>query len=266
MNSFDERIDTIERNASAAGITLPPGASEEAIAAAEAALGVVLPPEVRAFYLRHDGGGEDAFHLDADRELLSLEGIVGQWRIWKNLLDEDAFDDERARPGSGVQARWFTEKWIPLTFDAAGSHHMLDLDPAPGGTHGQVLSFWHDSPERTCEGPDFLTWLAGCPWGEGVEREGSDEVGRAGDDDDADDAPEPTFDAEHVVFSKHAGAGDVLPRAQLAIVMSELGQAQLVAQANEVIDFVKRYMFDPAPDDVVSWAEMKAWLKSDKPG
>ena len=164
--SFAARIEEIEARARAAGVELPAGASEAAIADAERALGSTLPDEVRAWYLAHDGGGDDEYVLEG-REFLSLAGIVGQWKIWKQLLDDGVFEDnDHSEPGPGVQQKWWIPEWVPVTYDGAGNHHVIDLAPGAGGVVGQVMSVWHDDGERTVVAASFLDWLTQATWGE----------------------------------------------------------------------------------------------------
>lgn len=161
----DAAIDRIVAKAKAAGVILSEGASEETIAAVEVVLGMRLPAEVVAFYRRHDGA-EDWEVLEG-RELLSLERIVAEWQVWKGLLDNGTFEtNDQGEPDAGVQQRWWIPEWIPITYDGAGNHHVLDLAPAEGGTHGQILSFWHDDPARTVVAKSFLEWLESATWGE----------------------------------------------------------------------------------------------------
>ncbi|MFO0760277.1 MAG: SMI1/KNR4 family protein [Byssovorax sp.] len=164
--SVAERIEAIARAAKKAGVTLPKGASEEALAKAEKALGVKLPEDMRAFYRAHDGGpaGEG---VCSGRELLSLQGIVRQWKIWKKLFDQGEFEenDEDVEADEGVQETWWIPAWIPVTYDFSGNHDVLDMAPGKGGKAGQIVSMWHDDPGRTLEGDDFLSWLEGQTWG-----------------------------------------------------------------------------------------------------
>lgn len=157
-------IAKIEANARAAGVKLPPGASAAAIEALEKTLGLELPEEVKAWYRVHDGGG-DAYVLE-NRELLSVKYIAGQWKIWKDLLDQGVFGaNDHGEPGPGVQKKWWIPEWVPVTYDGAGNHDVVDLAPGKGGTRGQILSFWHDEPSRRVVGRDFLSWLAEREWG-----------------------------------------------------------------------------------------------------
>jgi cell wall assembly regulator SMI1 len=161
----DAAIARIEAKAAAAGVSLAKGASAKAIAAAEKAIGAHLPEEVVAFYRRHDGS-EDEPAVEG-RELLSLSRMVSEWKIWKDLFDQGTFEaNDHGRPGAGVQQKWWIPEWVPVTYDGAGNHHVLDLAPAPGGTRGQILSFWHDDDPRTVEAKDLLAWLEGAHWGD----------------------------------------------------------------------------------------------------
>ncbi len=163
-SAHDGLLERIEAAAKKAGVALAQGATDVAIAAAEKDLGQSLPDDVKAFYRRHDGA-EDEEAIEG-RELLSLERMVGEWKIWKDLYDKGTFEtNDHGEPGEGVQKRWYIPQWIPVTYDGSGNHHVIDLAPAQGGVPGQVLSFWHDEAARTVAGRDLLSWLADATWG-----------------------------------------------------------------------------------------------------
>jgi cell wall assembly regulator SMI1/predicted DNA-binding WGR domain protein len=173
-------IARIEEKAKKANVKLNRGASEKAIAAAEKALGAQFPEEVKAFYRAHDGSDDDCT-VEA-RELLSLTRIVSEWKVWKDLLDKGTFgDNDHSEPDDGVQQKWWIPEWIPMTYDGSGNHHVLDLAPGKGGTRGQIMSFWHDAGERTVEGKDFLSWLAGAEWGDPDHVDEAEESAQDGD-------------------------------------------------------------------------------------
>src|SRR5215470_15643416 len=71
---------------------LAPGASEEAVHRAEAALGVTLPEDFKAFYRLHNGEGA-GFFLD-HHEFLSLEGIIGTWQMYTGFLRDGTYAGE----------------------------------------------------------------------------------------------------------------------------------------------------------------------------
>src|SRR4051812_47853514 len=103
----------LDANAPAGYGGLRPGASAEAIAAAEVAMGLTLPDDVKASYRIHDGqdggpgliGGEGWF-------LLPLEQIVRGWRNW-------------SRDESNVA------RWVPLAWIGMGDYVFLNLEPDP---------------------------------------------------------------------------------------------------------------------------------------
>ena len=165
LSKYDAAIERIEAKAQAAGVRLAAGASDEAIEAAQQKLGVTFPEEVVAFYRRHDGSDDEP--AIEGRELLSLDSIVGEWKIWKDLLDQGTFNDnDHGTPDEGVQKKWWIPEWIPITYDGCGNHHVLDLAPAEGGVYGQILSFWHDDDPRTVVGKGLLAWLESATWGD----------------------------------------------------------------------------------------------------
>ncbi len=163
---FSGLLKKVEEKAKKAGVTLPAGASEAAFTALETTLGFPLSASMKAYYRAHDGGPEDADDfVDADdlggRELLSLERIASEWKVWKGLLDAGDFgDNDHSDPEKGVQQRWWIPQWVPVTYDGSGNHHVVDMAPADFGVAGQVLSFWHDEETRTVVGKGFLAWLA----------------------------------------------------------------------------------------------------------
>ena len=139
--------------------TMQPGTTEEKIAALEKTLGVRLPDDYRAFLLLCNGqktGAELGFY---DGELLSAQNVKSQWKIWKELLDDGHFEESKSKPHKGVRPDWWNPRWIPFTHDGGGNHLCLDLDPAKGGKLGQVISMWHDSPERELMYSGFSEWL-----------------------------------------------------------------------------------------------------------
>ena len=137
---------------------LQPGATDEAIKQAEIFLGIELPEDVKASYRLHNG--QDGYNGLMDGwELLSLERMMDEWKIWKELLDSGDFDDSKSDPDSPIQADWWNAKWIPLTSNGCGDHHCLDLDPAPGGNVGQIITMWHDWERREIVASRFQNWL-----------------------------------------------------------------------------------------------------------
>jgi cell wall assembly regulator SMI1 len=139
--------------------SLHSGASPDELLQSEQFLGLALPDDVKASYRIHDGQEPGGFGLIDCWELLSLERMREEWSVWKDLLDGGDFADVSSSPDPAIRDDWWNPRWIPLTYSGSGDHHCLDLDPAPGGTLGQIILMWHDDATRTLVAPDFRRWL-----------------------------------------------------------------------------------------------------------
>jgi cell wall assembly regulator SMI1 len=95
-------------------------------------------------------------------ELEALDPVGGS----QSGADEGVRNDARFRPG-----------WVPF-MDADGDKLVLDLDPAPGGTYGQVFE-WSStgSTHNRVLASSFGEWLAGLAEALSKRRFGLDEFG-----------------------------------------------------------------------------------------
>lgn len=144
---------------------LRPGATRDAVKELERLTGTPMPASFKEFYAIHDGQQKARAGLvDAD-QLLSLEDIITQWHHWKDLLDAGTFSWNEepifSTPDTGIKNDWWNPLWVPFTGDGFGNHLCIDLDPAPEGTCGQVITFWHDDSHRAIVAPSFEAWLQG---------------------------------------------------------------------------------------------------------
>ncbi|WP_143307987.1 SMI1/KNR4 family protein [Chitinophaga vietnamensis] len=140
---------------------LYPGVSADSIAALEDLTGAALPATFKAFYAIHDGQKADKAGLVNGDTLLPLHEIILQWQQWKRLLDEGTFKTQLVcEPDTGICYNWWNPLWIPFTHDGLGNYLCIDLDPTPGGTPGQVITFWHDDPHREIVAPSFEAWIS----------------------------------------------------------------------------------------------------------
>lgn len=129
---------------------LRPGASDEALASAEAALGAPLPPAFRAFYRWRDVQGPGFYTPWLENlTVLPLRAGVQASQTLTGLLQAGAFD----------LANWWHPRWLPSLDDGAGNHLCLDLAGSFTGRPGQIIEFWHDDAARPVVAPDFATWL-----------------------------------------------------------------------------------------------------------
>ena len=49
--------------------------------------------------------------------------------------------------------------WIPISDNSGGEHLCVDLDPAEGGTVGQLFSYWHEYGAWRIVAPSFTVFL-----------------------------------------------------------------------------------------------------------
>lgn len=139
---------------------LRPGASDAEIDAVESALNVRFPDDLRASIRLHDGQDPEAPTLLPDGQLLALDELRDRWSFQRELLDaRDPIMDSVSEPDPGVRPDWWNPCWIPLTDDISSDYLCCDLNPAPGGAIGQVITFWHDSPARSLRAPSITAWL-----------------------------------------------------------------------------------------------------------
>jgi len=128
------------------------GATDEDFERLEEVLGYALPEDFKEIYRIHNGEKEG--YCLMGEEWLSIDRIIDEYKIWKELYDDDDFSEDGkdygCSPEEGIKPDfWWNPKWISLTADGGGNGKMIDLDPAPGGTAGQIIQMWHDDPIRS---------------------------------------------------------------------------------------------------------------------
>lgn len=119
---------------------LQPGASPDAIEAAEEAMGIKLPEDVKASYRVHDGQAREPGLIGGEAWcLLTLKEMVKSWRKWSTL-------DERYR------------NFVPVAWGGAADYVFLDL-----GTNaerpGCLIVQRSDSDEPDPVAQSFRLWL-----------------------------------------------------------------------------------------------------------
>jgi cell wall assembly regulator SMI1 len=160
MKDVWQRIENwLEMNAPEVREGLNPPATPAQIAEAERALGVSFPPDLVEIFLIHDGQNRDTPGLLEGWEFLSLERIVDEWKVWKDLLDGGDFQGSQSKSEGHTVTDWWSPRWIPITYSGSGDHHSVDLNPGPLGQSGQIITMWHDDPFRPVLAPSFRAWL-----------------------------------------------------------------------------------------------------------
>lgn len=142
---------------------LAPGATAKDVTEAEAALGYGFPADLRHLLSRHNGSSEA--QVLPGWELFSTLRIVDEWRVWEDLrLAQFVPDGLTCAPSGPIRGdEWWRLGWLPFCGDGGGNHLCLDMDPAPDGCGGQVISMWHDDPTRALIAislTDFIEMIA----------------------------------------------------------------------------------------------------------
>lgn len=131
-------------------LRLRPACTPERIAAAEAALGLTFPDDLRATLLVHDG--QDGERSGTDDDVFEwlpgcsawkpLSAIVERWKEERDMAEEGEEDEALEAEGP-----LYTVLWHPRRIPVAGTpwwdgdNTYVDLVPSPRGTPGQVITF-----------------------------------------------------------------------------------------------------------------------------
>jgi cell wall assembly regulator SMI1 len=91
--------------------------------------------------------------------LLKLEQIAREWTLQEQLSADAVFEDDECEHKDPIQPVWWNAQWIPIGSNSSGDFICLDLNPAPGGNVGQVISYWHTDPDRKVLANSFRDWL-----------------------------------------------------------------------------------------------------------
>ena len=119
--------------------SLRPGAAEAALAALAAAVGRPLPDDYQALYRRHDGLRDEADNLGSLWYGMSLLPLAEVRAAYEYQAAQTRTSPLRRAPPAVRTAALQNPYWLRLGFDGSHGWLVVDLDPAPAGTYGQVL-------------------------------------------------------------------------------------------------------------------------------
>lgn len=140
-------------------IVFNPGAKESVIAAAEAALGVTFPADLRAYLLLADGERWNSDGFIGDWQLLELKFIVQETQRMRALVDDGSFNDNTNDETPAIKGLWWNPQWLPIVASGSGHFFCVDLDPGPAGTVGQIILFLHDDAGRYLVAHSLRAWF-----------------------------------------------------------------------------------------------------------
>lgn len=156
-------LDQIADNFKNFNYDLHPGVTDKKILTIEKTIGKNFPEDFKEFYKIHNGEIEHGQGILQGEEFLSMERIVEEWNVWKELLEAGDFTDEgedfKSEPDTGIKDNWWNIHWVPFTYDGNGNHICIDLDPTEEGNYGQIIRMWHDEPVRELLADSFTEWI-----------------------------------------------------------------------------------------------------------
>ena len=132
-----------------------PGATARELDTLEGFVGHPLPEAFRRTWSEHDGMRTSPLLL---LDFLSVEQIADEWR---GLRDYEGSSGGLEADAIGpVKALWTSPAWIPFVLIGGETRHFcIDLDPAPGGSVGQVIHATPKGEERRVVAPDVEAFL-----------------------------------------------------------------------------------------------------------
>lgn len=141
MKQVWQRIQTwLDENAPAGYGSLRAGASAERVRAAEKAIGLKLPADVKVSYRIHDGQDTEPGLVGGEGwRLLSLKEIVEVWTRWIRADPKDA-------------------RYVPIAWGEMDDYVFLNLDPDSERTRC-LMAQRRDSAEPHPLASSFSAWL-----------------------------------------------------------------------------------------------------------
>ena len=79
---------------------------------------------------------------------LSLEQILQEWKMQKELLESGDFEGLEPQSADGIANDWWKVGWIPFADNGGGDYYCIDMNPTDTGTTGQVISHSHETGEH----------------------------------------------------------------------------------------------------------------------
>lgn len=142
---------------------LRPGASEQAVSAAESAIGVTFTHDLKGLYRLSNGAKSD--QCFAGLRFMSLSELVTAWQ--GNFVTAQSLGSSRigisselsSVPQGAIRRCYMNSGWISFATDGGGNYLAVDTDPDVNGTYGQIISHGRDILMMHVLGSDMAGFL-----------------------------------------------------------------------------------------------------------
>jgi cell wall assembly regulator SMI1 len=125
------------------------GASDADLEAFETRFDVTLPEAFKTLYRWRDGQSpEDFSSLQDNRMFSSLEDIATTKALLDGMIGSDFEDPD-----------WWLRRWVPFLANGGGDHLCVVARTEGNFGVGQLVSFWHDDPQRSVAYASIEDWL-----------------------------------------------------------------------------------------------------------
>jgi cell wall assembly regulator SMI1 len=142
------------------GWPLAPGASERDLLAFERTIGANLPADARQSYLRHNGSaGVRLLSVVGEGKWVTVKEAARQWKFFQDIRPDLEAGGFLSTPLGPMKEVHISPGWVPISDNSGGDHLCVDLDPAEGGTVGQLFSYWHEYGAWRFVAPSFTAFL-----------------------------------------------------------------------------------------------------------
>jgi cell wall assembly regulator SMI1 len=146
-----------------------PGVAPEAFEAFERTTGLRLPAAVRDLYSYSAEPFADWLAADKQPMPPLIERFhsfrpwneVQTWWAFLRELEKSAPDNvsRYAEPEDAIRRTSFSKSWIPIGRDVTSSEAMVDLDPGPAGSEGQLILNIIDAMCRVMLAPSLASYF-----------------------------------------------------------------------------------------------------------
>jgi len=160
--SWNKILALYKANTSKSSFNLSAGASEKEIADLESLIGMELPKDVKESYRLYNGTTDLGGVFSYGYYLLSIEEISKAWRMWEKGVKKGVFNgmEDMIEAKGPIKRIWWDVRWIPITADGGDDYRCVDMDPAKGGTVGQIIYFNHEAGPIRVEASSWREYLS----------------------------------------------------------------------------------------------------------